>query len=129
MDVFKGVIKILSEFFKEECDNTKEDYNRYLTKKNSSQSENEIHYYSTFVNNTKKYLDDSNASLAKLTNIDNNTLNLSLREDLGIDSLDFIQIAMNLEEEFNIMFPNSVDELDSFVYLKDIVNYIENKLK
>ena len=50
------------------------------------------------------------------------TPDMSISEDLGIDSLDLVDIAMALEDEFDIMV--SDDELASLKTVRDIVSYI-----
>jgi acyl carrier protein len=47
----------------------------------------------------------------------------TLKEDLGADSLDAVELNMALEEEFGISI--SDEELMTFVTVKDIVTYIE----
>lgn len=55
------------------------------------------------------------------------TLEASLKDDLGLDSLDAVELNMALEEEFSI----TIDEeaLAGFVTVQDIVTYIENESK
>lgn len=60
-------------------------------------------------------------------NIDNTnliTMDTELIDDLGADSLDAVEIIMNIEDEFDI----SVDEdhIDNIKTVGDIVNYIED---
>lgn len=45
-------------------------------------------------------------------------------EDLNFDSLDMIEIAMDIEDEFNVEVPDEV--LEKFVTIGDIVNFLEN---
>lgn len=47
----------------------------------------------------------------------------STLEELGADSLDLIDIAMTLEDEFNVEVPD--EALGKFVTVADVVNYIE----
>ncbi|MDY4787785.1 MAG: phosphopantetheine-binding protein [Bacilli bacterium] len=44
---------------------------------------------------------------------------------LGIDSLDLVEIIMDIEEQFGIQFEN--DELNKFVTVDDVVKAIESK--
>lgn len=53
-------------------------------------------------------------------------LEASLADDLGIDSLDAVELAMALEEEFGIKL--SDDELQAMKTVKDIVNSVEKHL-
>ena len=52
------------------------------------------------------------------------TLDTNLRNDLGADSMDAVQIVMAFEEEFEISIPD--EELVKFVTVKDIVDYINS---
>ena len=52
------------------------------------------------------------------------TLEASLTEDLGADSLDAVELNMALEEAFEISIPD--EELANFKAVQDIVTYIEN---
>lgn len=53
------------------------------------------------------------------------TLNAALKEDIGLDSLDAMELSMALEEAYNL----SIDEeaLQGFVTVKDIVDYIDKQ--
>ncbi len=51
----------------------------------------------------------------------------SLKDDLGADSLDAVEIIMQLEEAFNIQIPDS--EAEGMQTIKDIVDYIAKNLK
>ena len=53
------------------------------------------------------------------------TLDSSLVEDLGIDSLDFVDIVMSLEDEFDTEFPE--EDMTDIKTVGDIVKYIEDK--
>ena len=55
------------------------------------------------------------------------TLDSSLVEDLGIDSLDFVDIVMSLEDEFDTEFPE--EDMTDIKTVGDIVKYIEEKLQ
>lgn len=55
------------------------------------------------------------------------TLDSSLVEDLGIDSLDFVDIVMSLEDEFDTEFPE--EDMTDIKTVGDIVKYIEDKLQ
>ena len=52
------------------------------------------------------------------------TMDSSLVEDLGIDSLDFVDIVMSLEDEFGIEVPD--DQVENFHTVGDVVRYIED---
>lgn len=51
------------------------------------------------------------------------TMDASITDDLGADSLDVADIAMSLEEEFDITIPD--DQLQNIKTVGDIVKYIE----
>ncbi len=50
-----------------------------------------------------------------------------LKDDLEIDSLDLVEVAMTLEDAFG--FKMSEDELDNITTVGDIVSVIEARLK
>ena len=49
-----------------------------------------------------------------------------LREDLGLDSADTIELVFKVEETFNIQVPD--DDLEKFKTVKDLVAYLEGKV-
>lgn len=63
--------------------------------------------------------------IADTVNIDEADIKLeaSLKDDLGIDSLDAVEISIALEDAFEITIPQ--EELANFATVKDIVDYIE----
>jgi acyl carrier protein len=61
-------------------------------------------------------LDDSKVVLGAL-----------LKDDLDIDSLDLVEVAMTLEDAFG--FKMAEDELDNITTVGDIVSVIEARLK
>ena len=64
--------------------------------------------------------------IVNAANIDEDTIKLSasLESDLGLDSLDAVELGMALEEEFGITIDE--DKLASFKTVEDIVNFIDN---
>ena len=54
------------------------------------------------------------------------SMDSSLINDLGADSLDKVEVVMCLEEEFEIEIPD-IDS-DKFSYVKDVVEYVEGKV-
>ena len=58
---------------------------------------------------------------------DSVVLEAKLGDDLGIDSLDAMEINMALEEAFAISIAD--EDLVKFVCVKDIVSYIESKVE
>lgn len=51
-------------------------------------------------------------------------LSANLENDLGMDSLDFVEIMMELEEEYSIRIPNTVAEKISTV--ENLINAVNN---
>ena len=64
--------------------------------------------------------------IVNAANIDEDKIKLSasLENDLGLDSLDAVELGMALEEEFGITIDE--DKLASFKTVEDIVNFIDN---
>jgi acyl carrier protein len=54
------------------------------------------------------------------------TLEASFKEDLGADSLDVVELVMELEDEFDMEI--SDDEAEKIVTVGDAVNYIKSNL-
>lgn len=54
------------------------------------------------------------------------TLEATLTDDLGVDSLELFEVIISLEEEFNIEIPN--EEIEDIKDVKGIVAYIEKKI-
>ena len=52
-------------------------------------------------------------------------LDSKLKDDLGADSLDVLQLLMTLEEEKGVVIPDEV--LPGLVTVGDIVEYLENR--
>ncbi|MBQ9468468.1 MAG: acyl carrier protein [Clostridia bacterium] len=53
------------------------------------------------------------------------TLRSGIKEDLGADSLDVLQLLMTIEEKYGIVIPD--EELATFRTVSDIVSYLEKK--
>lgn len=58
--------------------------------------------------------------------VDELTENTKFVDDLGADSLDLFQLAMAMEEKFNIEIPS--EDLEKIVSVGDAAKYIEEKL-
>ena len=54
------------------------------------------------------------------------TPDANLLKDLGIDSLDYAELVMEFELEFDIKIPDT--DAQKFETINDAVNYISNKL-
>ena len=65
------------------------------------------------------------AILVDQLDVDENkvTMEASITDDLGADSLDIADIVMSIEEEFNVEVPD--DQLQNIKVVGDIVKYIE----
>ncbi|HNX76485.1 MAG TPA: acyl carrier protein [Candidatus Rifleibacterium sp.] len=53
------------------------------------------------------------------------TLEASFIDDLGADSLDTVELVMDLEEHFEIEIPD--EDAEKLKTVKDAVDYIQNK--
>jgi acyl carrier protein len=50
----------------------------------------------------------------------------STMEDLGLDSLDGIEVVMAIEKEFTINIPDTT--VQNFKKIEDLINYVNDKL-
>ena len=57
---------------------------------------------------------------------DDITMESSLTEDLGADSLDFVDIVMSLEDEFDAEFPE--EDMEGVKTVGDVGRYIEENI-
>ena len=48
-----------------------------------------------------------------------------IKEDLGADSLDSLELLMTLEQDYGVVIPD--EELVTFVTVQDIVDYMEKQ--
>ena len=55
------------------------------------------------------------------------TLDVNLKDDLGADSIDAVQIVMDIEDTFGITVDE--DNAQSMLTVKNIVEYIEANMK
>lgn len=55
------------------------------------------------------------------------TPELSLKEGLGVDSVDLMEFIINLEDAFGVEIPD--EDMDNFKTISDVVAYIREKLK
>ena len=55
------------------------------------------------------------------------TMEASIQNDLGADSLDIVDLVMSLEEEFDCEIPD--EEIENIKTVGDIVKYIESKVE
>ena len=59
--------------------------------------------------------------------VDSIQLESNLVEDIGADSLDTVEILMNIESEFNIELNDEI--VVKFTTFKDVVDYVETLTK
>lgn len=55
------------------------------------------------------------------------TMEANFTNDLGADSLDTVELIMELEKEFNITIPD--DDAEKIVTVQNAVDYIEQNVK
>ena len=55
------------------------------------------------------------------------TMEASITEDLGADSLDVVDLVMSIEESFDVEIPD--EEVENIKTVGDFVKYIENKVE
>ena len=58
---------------------------------------------------------------------ENVSRNTSFIEDIGADSLDIVELVMELEEEFDIQIPD--DQAEKIKTVGEAIDYIENATK
>ncbi|MCL2559500.1 MAG: acyl carrier protein [Turicibacter sp.] len=65
--------------------------------------------------------------IAEALNLDETeiTLEANLKDDLGIDSLDAVELIMELEDEFDVKIED--EEAQAFVTIGDMVKLLEAK--
>ena len=63
------------------------------------------------------------AEQLSIDDLDELTLDTSLKDDLNADSLDAVELIMQIEEEFEVEIPDEV--ASNMKTVKDIVDYIE----
>lgn len=54
------------------------------------------------------------------------TLESNLVDDLGADSIDLVDLAMSVEDEFEIELPDEL--IETVQTVGDVVNYIDNNI-
>lgn len=55
------------------------------------------------------------------------TMEADFVNDLGADSIDLVEIYMDLEDEYNMSIPD--DELPNIKTVADLVNFVDSKVK
>ena len=51
----------------------------------------------------------------------------NFRTDLSLDSLDTVELIMEIEKVFNIVIPD--EDCEAFFIYSDVLNYVEKKIK
>ena len=59
-----------------------------------------------------------------IDDLDELTLETSIKDDLDADSLDAVEVIMALEEKYDIEIPD--EDAENFKTIGDIVEYVEN---
>ncbi|MBQ6384970.1 MAG: acyl carrier protein [Lachnospiraceae bacterium] len=69
-------------------------------------------------------LEKMRSFISEQLNIDEDEINLdtSFKDDLGADSLDLYELAMNLEDEYSLEIP--VEDLQNMNTIGDVVRYL-----
>lgn len=65
--------------------------------------------------------------IAKYANKEELKMEDNLRDDLWFDSLDCVEVIMDVEKEFDITIPD--EEAEKFRIVQDVVEMVESKLK
>ncbi|EAJ9475785.1 acyl carrier protein [Campylobacter jejuni HB-CJGB-LXC] len=73
--------------------------------------------------------DDVKAVVVEQLSIDADAVKMESKiiEDLGVDSLDVVELIMALEEKFEVEIPDS--DAEKLIKIEDVVNYIDNLKK
>lgn len=72
--------------------------------------------------------DKIKAMIAQQTGVDESkiTMQSDILKDIGLDSLDIVELIMNAEEEWDIIIDD--EDVASFKTIADVVAYIESKI-
>ncbi len=54
------------------------------------------------------------------------TMESAIADDLGADSLDVVDLAMSIEDEFDVVIPD--EEIENIKTVGDLVKYVESAL-
>lgn len=65
------------------------------------------------------------AEQLSLDTTDSITLETKFMDDLGADSLDLFELAMALEEAYNVEIPS--EDLESIITVQDVMDYLKGK--
>ena len=80
-------------------------------------------------NDQKKLVDEICTAIAKQLRkpVAEVTADKKLKDDLNADSLDLVELMMNLEERYNITIAD--EDLGKLQTIQDVANYIEKVMK
>ena len=69
-------------------------------------------------------LEKMKAYISETLNVDEDEINpdTSFRDDLGADSLDLYELALNLEDEYSLEIP--VEDLQKMNTVRDVIEYL-----
>ena len=87
------------------------------------------HFLYTEREDMKMLFEEIRAMLAKqlkIKDVERITPQSRIKEELGADSIDILQILLTLEEERGITIPD--EELATFRVVQDVVDYLEKQL-
>ena len=73
----------------------------------------------------EKILEKLQDIMIKSFNQGNITMETNIREDLDLDSLDFVDLILEIEETWGISIPDDVAQ--SFTTVKDVIEYIKKE--
>lgn len=64
--------------------------------------------------------------ISETLNVDEDEISMdtSFRDDLGADSLDLYELALNLEDEYSLEIP--VEDLQKMNTVRDVIEYLNN---
>lgn len=60
---------------------------------------------------------------------DESLMMVDVNQELGIDSISFVRVVIELEEEFNFEFNEFDLNIQSFQKISDFVKYVEDQIK
>jgi acyl carrier protein len=69
------------------------------------------------------------ASVSPLDNAKELCEEMTIADDLSIDSLGFVHMILILESTFNIKFDDEYINMEKLATVKDVINYVEEKTK
>ena len=77
-------------------------------------------------NTVKQFIGDYISADCGVTEIDDIRTDMSIVDDLGLDSLSTVELIMDLEEEFSIVANNN--EIYACKVVKDVIDLVKEKI-